>query len=113
MTPEDLLKAIGKNIKEAREEKNIGGDWLARKLNISRPAVTQLERGEKNFKIAELFEIAELLGTDVCTLVSINTIHDRRGFGGIPKSQKNILVNADMFGELLTEVKTLTRNFKK
>ena len=93
MTHESLLVAIGKNIKEERMEKGWKGEWVGKKLKVSKAAVCQMEKGEKDFRISELFKIAEILETDVCTLVSVNTIRSKKELEKIISPDKSVIID--------------------
>ena len=46
----DFSIAFGKRVRELREQRGISQQRLSELLNISRPAISQIERGgEKNF----------------------------------------------------------------
>ena len=60
---------IGKNIKHLRMMKNLTQDQLAEQLFVSRQTVSNYENNKSNPDIDMLVKIAEVLGTDVNTLI--------------------------------------------
>lgn len=112
MTHKNLLAAIGKNVKEERLEKGIKGEWLGKKLEISKAAVSQMENGQKDFRVSELFKIAEILETDVCKLVSVQTIHSKKEFEKIKSLDKPVFIDAAVVQHLIDEVKILKQEVK-
>lgn len=73
MTHVDLLQTIGKNIKEARIEKGMIGYTLGKALNVDKAYVSQMEHGKVDFRISQLFRIAQILETDACKLIANTT----------------------------------------
>lgn len=56
----DIL-SVGENIKKFRLEQNLTQEELAKKLNVSRPLITQFERGTRTPTILLSKEIATVL----------------------------------------------------
>ena len=65
----EILTAIGENIKKLRKEKGIKGDTLAKKLKVTKAAISQMENGLVDFKVSTLSSIASALGTDITSLI--------------------------------------------
>jgi len=59
---------IGENIKKLREAKGMTQEQLAEKINVSRPYITQLERGSKILNVLTGEILAKALG---CTLTEL------------------------------------------
>lgn len=68
----ELLKTIGNNISEVRKEKGIKGETLGKELGVTKAAVSNLENGLVDFKISTLMQIANILNTDLSTLLELN-----------------------------------------
>jgi len=63
-------KEIGKRISEIRKSKGYSQDDLAKMLKINRPAITQIELGNRNLTVLELKEIANILSISIDKLLS-------------------------------------------
>lgn len=64
----ELLKSIGKNIRNMRKNKKLSQEKLAEKIEMSRNALGSIERGETNIPILTLNKIYSALGKDLSTL---------------------------------------------
>ncbi len=53
---------IGRRIMELRKSKGLTQDELAHRVNLSRPSLTQLELGNRNLDVFELYRLAQELG---------------------------------------------------
>lgn len=51
---------IGKFIKELRNKNNLSQDFVAKKINVSRPTYLQIEKGERELTISEAQKMADL-----------------------------------------------------
>ncbi|MBD8387916.1 helix-turn-helix domain-containing protein [Dysgonomonas sp. BGC7] len=71
MNKEDLLIAIGKNIKKIREEKNISQAELAARCNYEKSNMSRIESGKTNLTIGTLLNIAESLDTTIIHIIDI------------------------------------------
>ena len=56
---------IGERITALRKEKDISQTELAKRLNVSRQAVSKWEQGVSSPDTAKLIQLAEMLGTEV------------------------------------------------
>lgn len=56
---------IGERITTLRKEKDISQTELAKRLSVSRQAVSKWEQGQSTPDTAKLIQLAELLGTEV------------------------------------------------
>ena len=57
-----MSKGIHKKIKELRLKNEFSQDYLAQKLNISRPTYMQIEKGQRDITIPEAELLAEIFG---------------------------------------------------
>lgn len=64
-----LIKALGKRIKELRQEKGFSQEELAYEADIPLSQVGRIERGETNPTISTLDVISKALGVDLVTLL--------------------------------------------
>jgi transcriptional regulator with XRE-family HTH domain len=66
-----LYKQIGRRIREAREHARpkLSQERLAKRLGISRASIVNIEAGRQHAPVHVLWQIAELLGTDLTLLI--------------------------------------------
>lgn len=57
-TPE-IYKAVGQNIRKAREIANLTQDALGVKVNLSRTSINNIENARQKFLVHTLFDIAQ------------------------------------------------------
>jgi len=66
----DMNREIGRRIRLARENHaGISREEMARRLGISRPSVANIENGNQNVTVYQVFEFAERLGVDPFALI--------------------------------------------
>lgn len=82
------MRDIGKNIKQLRIQKNLTQDQLAEKLFVTRQTVSNYEIGKSRPDIDMLMKIAEVLETDINTIL----------YGPAPKQDRK-----DEFTQLAVE----------
>ncbi len=58
----DINKKVGFNIRNYRKKKNLSQEQLAFKAGLHRAYIGQIERGEKNIGVRNLYKIAKSLG---------------------------------------------------
>ena len=58
----DINKKVGLNIRNYRKKKNLSQEQLAFKAGLHRAYIGQIERGEKNIGVRNLYKIAKSLG---------------------------------------------------
>jgi transcriptional regulator with XRE-family HTH domain len=63
-------KAVATNIRNKREELNYTQEYLAAKLNISQNAYSKIELGYTKITVDRLFQIADILETDLTRLIN-------------------------------------------
>ncbi|WP_121248262.1 helix-turn-helix domain-containing protein [Mucilaginibacter phyllosphaerae] len=64
------VKAVAANIRNKREELNYTQEYLAAKLNISQNAYSKIELGYTKITVERLFQIAEILETELMDLIN-------------------------------------------
>lgn len=71
---EELYRELGRRIRLARERNSEGlsQDALAKQLGISRASVVNIEAGRQRAPLHLLWQIAQLLGTDLTSLIPRN-----------------------------------------
>jgi transcriptional regulator with XRE-family HTH domain len=68
----DFYVRLGKRVKELREGLEMSQEILAKKLNLPRPAISQIERGERTIGADELFKLSVVFHLPVETIISSN-----------------------------------------
>ena len=82
---DELYRELGRRIRQARERNSEGlsQDALAKQLGISRASVVNIEAGRQRAPLHLLWQIAQLLETDLTSLIPRNeellapAIHER------------------------------------
>jgi transcriptional regulator with XRE-family HTH domain len=64
-------KAVAANIRSKRIELNYTQEYLAAKLNISQNAYSKIELGYTKITVERLFQIADILETNIIELLNI------------------------------------------
>lgn len=79
---------ISKNIKRLRADLKVNQSELAEKTGISKPTIQRIEQGTTTADIGQLSKIASALGTEITTLLQVNTdvISVVNQKGGVGKS---------------------------
>lgn len=72
MNKEDLLIAIGRNIRKIREEKNISQAELAARCNYEKSNMSRIESGKTNLTIGTLLNIAKSLDTTIIHVITVD-----------------------------------------
>jgi transcriptional regulator with XRE-family HTH domain len=70
------MKEIIERVKSSREEKRITQLEMANKLGLSLVSYSKIERGKTDLSVKRLFEIAEILGVGVDTLLGYKNNND-------------------------------------
>lgn len=73
MDMSERRRNLGRNIRRAREERNISQRVFARMIGISQAYLSSVENGEKNIGFNNLCKIADGLGLTVGELVDGTT----------------------------------------
>ncbi len=68
----NFYTTLGKRLKELRERQELSQDMLAKKLNLPRPAISQIERGERTITADELVKLSDVFHLPVETILSLN-----------------------------------------
>jgi transcriptional regulator with XRE-family HTH domain len=68
---DDISRAIGKRIKELRNERGVSQQHLADELGFNRSTVSQIENGERRVTAEELLKLSEFLGVSCESLLGI------------------------------------------
>ncbi len=94
---EDLRKIIGSRIQRVRRRLGRTADWVARKIGMSRAAVTQIENGRNNINATLLWKIASVLECDIkefFPIVPDSKTLDQADFEKIKKENERAAVYA-------------------
>ena len=62
---DQIRKSIGKKIKQCREDRQQSAERIAKKLNISRVALTHIENGRNNASALHLWKLACIFGCEI------------------------------------------------
>ncbi|MFI3735551.1 helix-turn-helix domain-containing protein, partial [Citrobacter braakii] len=65
MTPEQIKKSFGENIKRKRLEKNFSQEELALNAGLDRTYISGVERGKRNVSIVNIHKISIALGIEI------------------------------------------------
>jgi transcriptional regulator with XRE-family HTH domain len=67
----ELYRELGRKIREARERsgQKLSQEKLAKRLEISRASIVNIEAGRQHAPLHLLWQIAEVLGTDLTLLI--------------------------------------------
>lgn len=88
-------KKLGERIKMLREDFGYSQDELAKKIKVSRPAISQIESGTRDVNSTELANIAKVFDISVDALLEI---YDEKGTQGKPKEENgNIRISVPHF----------------
>ncbi len=60
---EPLYRLFGNRVRELREEKNVTQEELARRVDLSRTSITNIEKGRQRVLLHQMVEIASALDT--------------------------------------------------
>jgi len=66
-----LLVALGRAIRQVREDRQISQDQLATKAELDRSYVSSIENGKRNVSIQSLNKIANSLGVSLTELIQL------------------------------------------
>lgn len=67
----DFSIKFGKRIRELREQLEISQQKLSELLNVSRPAISQIESGERKISVEELKELSEIFRIPLDSLLNL------------------------------------------
>jgi DNA-binding XRE family transcriptional regulator len=91
-----FLQAIGKEIRIKRDLKKLTADQLAKRINLSRVSITNIENGRQNVSAFQLYKISQILGCQ-----NIDELIPTKSPVKIPKAiqnsgwSKNLTLNHD------------------
>lgn len=66
---DELMRVIGKNLSECRTAKGFTQSYVAERLDISIPFLSNMERGKKLMSVPMLLKLADLYGVDTNRLL--------------------------------------------
>jgi transcriptional regulator with XRE-family HTH domain len=67
----DFYNKLGKKLKTIRERLDISQDTLAKKLNLPRPAISQIERGERTVTADELIKLSSVFRVPIDAILDL------------------------------------------
>ena len=66
---EQIYELMGKLIRSRRKKLNLTQDDLARRVNLMRTSITNIEKGRQKIQVHTLFDLAAALEVDPVTLI--------------------------------------------
>lgn len=64
-TPDEQIReSVGRKIKQERDRRNQSADRIAKRLGISRVALTHIEKGRNNINAVQLWKLACIFGCE-------------------------------------------------
>jgi transcriptional regulator with XRE-family HTH domain len=67
--PDNVVRKVGRRIRELRQKKGWSQERLAEEANLHRTYIGQVERGEKSIGIENLANLAKALGVHPTSLL--------------------------------------------
>jgi transcriptional regulator with XRE-family HTH domain len=67
--PENVVRKVGRRIRELRQKKGWSQEKLAEEARLHRTYIGQVERGEKSIGVENLFRIAKALTVKAAVLL--------------------------------------------
>lgn len=61
---EQIRETVGRKIKQERDRRSQSGEKVAKKIGISRVALTHIEKGRNNINAVQLWKLACVFGCD-------------------------------------------------
>lgn len=86
-----FYKEIGIKIRDIRIQHNITQEELAKKINLSRPAIISIEKGRQKLYSHLLYEISRVLGVDIRLILPPSTKSFEETFEKLPEIYKRAI----------------------
>lgn len=67
---------VGERIRRARVARSLTQDNIATELDLSIPSYSNIERGVTDITVSRLFQIADILNTDVIDLLGLKSMEN-------------------------------------
>jgi transcriptional regulator with XRE-family HTH domain len=95
--------SVGKKIRQLRELRNFTQNHLANALGMSIGGYSKIERDETDVSVQRLMQIADVLKTDVATILNFDSkqVFNQTNFTAV--SASGIVQNQHFFGEKIIE----------
>lgn len=71
-----LYRVFGSRLRALREEKSVTQEELARRVDLSRTSITNIEKGRQRIMLHQVLELAEALDADLGALIPHNPGQD-------------------------------------
>jgi transcriptional regulator with XRE-family HTH domain len=65
-----LYRVFGSRLRALREEKSVTQEELARRVELSRTSITNIEKGRQRIMLHQVVELAEALDADLGALIA-------------------------------------------
>lgn len=66
-----IYRIFGSRLRELRDEKGVTQEQLAKRVDLSRTSITNIEKGRQRVMLHQLVELAEALESDVSDLMPL------------------------------------------
>ncbi len=100
--------SIGKKIKQLRELRNLTQAYMANELNMSLGGYGKIERDETDITISRLNQIAEILETDLSTILNFDSNQVFNLYNNKVANANGVVQNQQIVGD--SELKDLFSN---
>ncbi len=81
------------------------GEKLGKALGITKAEVSRMENGRMDFKISRLHKIAQIAETDVCKLISAQTIDTKTELKNMVLSENYVFINKEILQQFIEQTK--------
>lgn len=91
--------SIGKKIKQLRELRNFTQSYMAERLNLSLGGYGKIERDETDISINRLQQIAEILETDLPTILNFDSNQVFNQYNNKTATANGVVQNQQIIGD--------------
>lgn len=108
--------SIGKKIKQLRELRNYTQAYMAQELKLSLGGYGKIERDETDITMSRLVKIAEILNTNISTVMGFESNHvfnqyNNKNANGIVQNQQ--IIGDDKLDEVFLKIKEEINTIKE
>lgn len=77
MNKENPKQTLGKRLRILREGRNLSQNEIAKLLGLHRPAISEIERGNREISVEELFKLTQFFKIPLETLINIDNVNQK------------------------------------
>lgn len=103
--------SIGNKIKQLRELRNFTQSYMAKELGLSLGGYGKIERNETDITVQRLQKIAEVLNTDLSTILNFDSKQVFNQYNNKTATANGVVQNQQIIGD--QGLDDLFRNFKE